>query len=106
MPGEPSCSPPAGPDQQQFVLAATIGTSDEESVHARPVGHQSGPDSVFNGPRKKPDQAGGHDNDHPKEVKLKGHRGHLRLPAYLLIALMIALAATTLAIVAVLVALW
>ena len=39
----------------------------------------------------------GHDHDdHTEEVMLKDHRGHLQPPAYVLIALVIALAAVTL----------
>jgi hypothetical protein len=50
------------------------------------------PDNVFNGPSKKPDPAP-NDNDHTKEVPLRDHRDRLRLPAYVLIALVVALAA-------------
>jgi hypothetical protein len=53
------------------------------------------PDNVFNGPGKKPDQAGGHD-DYTEEVRLKDHHGNLRLPAYVLIALVTALATVVL----------
>ena len=45
-----------------------------------------------------------HDDDHTKEVMLKDHRGHLRPPAYLLIALVTALAAVLLLTVAMLIA--
>jgi hypothetical protein len=44
----------------------------------------------------------GHD-DHAQQVWLKDDRGRLRLPAYVLIALVLALAAITVSIVAVLV---
>jgi len=55
------------------------------------------PDNVFSTPGDKPDPApSGHDNDHPKEVMLRDHHGKLRLPAYVLIALVIASAAVTL----------
>lgn len=60
------------------------------------------PDNVFRTPGKQPNPgpSGHHDHDeHAEEVLLKDHRGHLRPPAYVLIALVIALAATTLAIV-------
>jgi hypothetical protein len=43
-----------------------------------------------------------HDNDHTEEVLLRDHRGRLRPPAYILIALVIALAAIFLLIVALL----
>jgi hypothetical protein len=61
------------------------------------------PDNVFSTPGDKPDPApSGHD-DPTREVVLKDHRGRLRPPAYVLIALVIALAAILLLIVAVLV---
>lgn len=51
------------------------------------------PNNVSNGPGKKPDPATKGNNDYTKEVKLRDHRGHLRPPAYVLIALVVALAA-------------
>ena len=51
------------------------------------------PDHVFNGPSTKPDPAPNGNNDRTKEVPLRDHRGRLRLPAYVLIALVVALAA-------------
>ena len=49
-------------------------------------------DNVFSTPGEQPDPApSGHDNS-AKEVKLKDVRGSVRLPAYVLIALVIALA--------------
>jgi hypothetical protein len=60
------------------------------------------PDNIFNGPRKKPDSAPNGNNDHTKEVPLRDHRGRLRLPAYVLIALVVALAAILLLITGVL----
>lgn len=65
------------------------------------------PDNVFRTSGKQPDKApsGHHDHDdEPEEVMLKDHRGHRRPPAYVLIALVIALAATTFAIVIALIA--
>jgi hypothetical protein len=62
------------------------------------------PDNTFNGPGRKPDSVPNGNNDHTKEVTLRDHRGRLRPPAYVLIALVIALAAITLLIVGVLVA--
>jgi hypothetical protein len=53
------------------------------------------PDNVFNGPGTKPDPVPNGNNDHTKEVTLRDHRG-LRPPAYVLIALVIALAAVLL----------
>jgi type VI protein secretion system component VasF len=60
------------------------------------------PDNIFNGHRKKPDSAPNGNNDHTKEVPLRDHRGRLRLPAYVLIALVVALAAILLLITGVL----
>ena len=60
------------------------------------------PDNVFrtSGKQPNPGPSGHHDHDeHIEEVLGKDHRGHLRPPAYVVIALVIALAATTLAIV-------
>jgi hypothetical protein len=60
------------------------------------------PDNVFRPPGRHPNPgpSGHHDHDeHPEEMPLKDHRGHLRPPAYVLIAVVIALAASTLAIV-------
>jgi hypothetical protein len=51
------------------------------------------PDNTSNGPGTKPDSAPNGNNDHTKEVPLRDHRGRLRLPAYVLIALVIALVA-------------
>jgi hypothetical protein len=62
------------------------------------------PDNTFNGSGKKPDPAPNGNHDHTKEVPLRDHRGRLRPPAYVLIALVIALAAVLLLTVAVLVA--
>ena len=50
------------------------------------------PDNPFNGSDTKPDPAPNGNNDHTKEVTLRD-RGHLRPPAYVLIALVIALVA-------------
>jgi hypothetical protein len=50
-------------------------------------------DHVFPTPGAQPDSAlSGHD-DHSQEVRLRDHRGRLRLPAYILIALVLAVAA-------------
>ena len=51
------------------------------------------PDNTFNGSGTKPDSAPNGNHDHTKEVRLRDHRGKLRLPAYILIALVIALVA-------------
>ena len=51
------------------------------------------PDNVLNGPGTKPDSAPHGNNAHTKEVPLRDHRGRLRPPAYVLIALVIALVA-------------
>jgi hypothetical protein len=60
------------------------------------------PDSVFNPPDTQPDPDPSAHDDHA-EVRLKDDRGKLRLPAYVLIAVVVALAAITVSIVAVLV---
>jgi hypothetical protein len=61
------------------------------------------PDNVFKAAGEQPAPASnGH--DHPKEVRLKDHRGHLRSPAYILIALVIALVAILLLIAGVMLA--
>jgi hypothetical protein len=58
------------------------------------------PDRVFNPPNTPPDLTQG-DQDHA-EVRLKNDGGRLRLPAFVLIALAVALAAVMVSIVAVL----
>jgi hypothetical protein len=51
------------------------------------------PEDLFDPPHKRPDPApSGHD-EHPTEFKLTNDHGRLRLPAYILIVLVIALAA-------------
>jgi len=58
------------------------------------------PDNVFETPGEQPSPtASGH--DHPRKVRLKDHRGHLRPPAYILIALVILLVAVLLVLVGV-----
>jgi hypothetical protein len=94
---------PAGrPDPQCWCrLAILPDLRWKEPVHARPL--DTNPDNVFSGSGKKPDpDPSGHDNDHAEEVMLRDDRGRLRPPAYVLIALVIALAAILLLIVAVL----
>ena len=62
------------------------------------------PEHVFGTPDEQPDPApSGHD-DHPKEMKRKDLRGRSRLPADILIALVIAVAAILLLIAALLLA--
>jgi hypothetical protein len=51
------------------------------------------PESVFSPPGEEPDPAPSGQDDHTNEVRLKDDRGRLRLPAYVLIALGIALGA-------------
>ena len=51
------------------------------------------PDNAFSTPDEQPDSAPNGNNDHTKEVPLWDHRGRLRPPAYVLIALVIALVA-------------
>ena len=60
------------------------------------------PDNIFNGPVRSPTRPPNGNNDHTKEVPLRDHRGRLRLPAYVLIALVVALAAILLLITGVL----
>jgi hypothetical protein len=60
------------------------------------------PDHVFGTPGKQPDPTPNGNNDHTKEVRLRDHRGRLRPPAYVLIALVIALVAILLLLVGVL----
>ena len=61
------------------------------------------PDNVFKAAGEQPaPAASGH--DHPKEVRLKDHRGHLRPPAYILIALVVVLVAILLLLVGVMLA--
>jgi hypothetical protein len=63
------------------------------------------PRNAFSPPDEQPDPPpSGHDDDHAEEVTLRDYRGHLRPPAYVLIALVIALAAITLVIVGMLLA--
>jgi hypothetical protein len=57
------------------------------------------PDHVFNPPDAQPNPAPSDHNDHTQEIRLKDDRGKLRLPAYVLIALVLALAAIAVAIV-------
>jgi hypothetical protein len=62
------------------------------------------PDHVFTPPDEQPDPAPNDQEDPANEIKLKDDRGHLRLPAYVLIALVTALAAIVVLTVAVLIA--
>jgi hypothetical protein len=59
------------------------------------------PRSAFNTPDEQPDPAPSDHDDHTQEIRLKDDRGRLKLPAYVLIALVVALVAITVAIVAV-----
>jgi hypothetical protein len=59
------------------------------------------PNNVFSRPDTQPDSAPSDHDDHA-EVRLKDDRGKLRLPAYVLIALVVAMAAIMISIVAVL----
>jgi hypothetical protein len=60
------------------------------------------PDKVFRPPDAQPDPATNDHEDHSQEIRLKDDRGRLRLPAYVLIALGIAVVALTVAVLAVL----
>jgi hypothetical protein len=61
------------------------------------------PEHVFSPPDAQPNPATGNHDDHSQEIRLKDDRGRLRLPAYVLIALGIAVVAITVSILAVLV---
>jgi hypothetical protein len=58
------------------------------------------PDNVFSPPDESPDPAPSDHHDRTQEIRLKDDRGRLRLPAYVLIALGIAVVAITVAILA------
>ena len=52
------------------------------------------PRNAFSTPDEQPDPTpSGHDDDHTEEVRLRDHRVRLQPPAYVLIALVIALVA-------------
>jgi hypothetical protein len=51
------------------------------------------PENLFTPPDEQPDWAPNDPDDHTNEIRLKDPSGRLRLPAYILIALGIALAA-------------
>jgi hypothetical protein len=54
------------------------------------------PDNVFRAPDEQSNPALSGQDEHTEEVRLKDHNGHLRPPAYLLIALVTALATVVL----------
>jgi hypothetical protein len=62
------------------------------------------PDHVFGTPGEEPDPAPSGRDEHPKKVVLTDHTGRLGLPTYVLIMLVVVLAATVLLTVALLVA--
>jgi hypothetical protein len=51
------------------------------------------PEHLFRMPDEQPDPASNSHHDQPNEIKLRDPSGRLRLPAYILIALVIAVAA-------------
>jgi hypothetical protein len=61
------------------------------------------PDNVFSPPDEQPDPAPSGQDDLTNEVHLRDERGRLRLPAYILLALGIALAAVLLVILGVII---
>jgi hypothetical protein len=63
------------------------------------------PDNVFRPPDAQTNPATSDHEDHTQEIRLKDDRGTLRPPAYVLIALVVAVVAITIAILAVLVGL-
>ena len=62
------------------------------------------PDHVFSPTDEPSDPAPSDHDDHTQQIRLRDVRGRLRLPAYVLIALVLAVVAITVAIVAALVA--
>jgi hypothetical protein len=60
------------------------------------------PDNVFSLPDTQPDPAASDHDDHRQEIRLKDDRGRLRFPAYVMIALGIAVAGIMVSILAVL----
>ena len=56
------------------------------------------PENLFSTPDEPPDPALDDGDDHPKDVELSDDRGRLRPPAYVLIALAIAVVAVLVAI--------
>ena len=62
------------------------------------------PDNVFSAPDRPPEPAPSSHDDPTQEIRLNDHRGRLRLPAYVLVSLVIALAAILVLTVALLVA--
>jgi hypothetical protein len=73
---------------------------ESEPVHARPLGPQPG--QHLQRVRYEARLGPNGNNDHTKEVPLRNHHGRLRPPAYVLIALVIALVAIVLLLVGVL----
>jgi len=63
-----------------------------------PDHRDTSPDNLFSTPDEQPDSAPDDGDDHPKEVELRDDRGRLRPPAYVLIALAIAVVAVLVAI--------
>lgn len=61
------------------------------------------PDNVYSRPDAQPNPPPSDHEDYTQEIRLKDDRGRLRLPAYVLIALGIAVVAIVIAILAVLV---
>jgi hypothetical protein len=92
---------PAGPTRSARAGWHQLDRRRTRAVHARPLGHQPGPSLQH--ARGTAHPAPSDPDDHTQEIRLKDARGRLRFPAYLLIALGIALVAITVAIVAVLV---
>ena len=93
MPATPPCSGRPAPSPQRQAPAGHPPCLHERSpVHARPVGFQPRPRLRHAWRPARPAAPNGQD-DQTNEVKLRNPSGRLRLPAYILIALVIALAA-------------
>jgi hypothetical protein len=75
-----------------------------ESERSRPELWDTNPGSVFSPRGEAPDPAPSGQDDHSNEVRLKDDRGRLRLPAYVLIALGMALGVVLLVAVGVMIA--
>jgi hypothetical protein len=81
---------------------ASSSTSEERS-RSRPDLWDTNPHSAFSTPDERPDPAPSDHGDPSQEIRLTDDHARLRLPAYVLIALGIAVVAVAVAILAVLV---
>jgi len=79
------------------------GSTADETSRFMPNLWDTNPHREFSSSDEQPDPAPSDYDDHSQEIRLTDDRGRLRLPAYVLIALGIAVVAIAVAIVAVLV---